>query len=37
MKEGIEIKKPPILFRKTQDIINSVAKLSKVNFLSYWV
>jgi hypothetical protein len=37
MKEGIEIKKPPILFDKTQEIINSIAKLSKGDFLSYWV
>lgn len=37
MKEGVEIKKPPILFDETQRIIQSIAKLSKGDFLSYWV
>jgi hypothetical protein len=37
MKEGIEIKKPPILFDKTQEIIGKISELSNGDFITYWV
>ncbi len=37
MKEGIDIKKPPILFKKTQEIVGKISQLSKGDFMSYWV
>lgn len=37
MKEGIEIKKPPILFDKTQEIIWKISELSNGDFITYWV
>lgn len=37
MKDGIEIKKPPILFNKTQEIFEKITKFSHGDFISYWV
>ncbi len=37
MQEGTEIKKPPILFDKTQEIVAKISKLSQGDFMSYWV
>jgi len=37
MSREIEIKKPPILFNKTQEIIKLIGNLSDGDFMSYWV
>ena len=37
MKKRTDIKKPPILFSKTQEIINSITKHSKADFMAYWI
>lgn len=37
MKKRTDIKKPPILFSKTQEIVNSITKQSKGDFMAYWV
>ncbi len=36
MEEKIKIKEPPVLFKKTQNIIKQIIKLLDAPFLSYW-
>jgi len=36
-KENIEIKKPPLLFKKTQKIIHTIQSKTDGDFLSYWI
>ena len=37
MKEGIEIRKPPIMFDKTQEIIKKISSQGEGDFITYWV
>ena len=37
MNKDIEIKKPPILFKESQKIIDKISKKLKGDFLTYWV
>lgn len=37
MKKNVDIKKPPILFQETQQIVETISKKMQGDFIAYWV
>jgi len=37
MKKKVDIKKPPILFQETQEIIEKISEKMQGDFIAYWV